>query len=133
MQKVSLSSLFPVKCFIVLMPLCRHGTTHTHAKKDTSTTNLKNHAKRCDMKVNSSKSQQLRIDEVLSQYTVGEFHLLHVEWMTELHCSNYMIKDPGFKESIAYSTLQCKSILTILSVKISRRSSRFQRNDSRSY
>ncbi len=49
------------------------------------------------MKANSSKSQQLHIDEVSSQYTIGEFRLLHVEWMTESHCPNYMIKDPGLQ------------------------------------
>ncbi|PBL01892.1 hypothetical protein ARMGADRAFT_1023273 [Armillaria gallica] len=50
-----------------------HGITHTHAKKDTSTTsttNLKNHTEHCDMKANSSQSKQLKIDEVLSQYTI---------------------------------------------------------------
>ncbi len=50
------------------------------------------------MKANASQSQQLRIDEVSSQYTVGEFRLLHVEWMTESHRPNYMIQDPGLKK-----------------------------------
>ncbi|SJL18670.1 uncharacterized protein ARMOST_22267 [Armillaria ostoyae] len=75
-----------------------HGTTHIRARKDTSTTNLKNHAERCDMKASSTKSKQTKIDEVASRYTYGEFHLLHAEWMTQSHRPTLIIEDPKLQE-----------------------------------
>ncbi len=82
----------------MLMPLHRHGTIHTRAKKDTSNTNLKNHAECCDLKAKMSTSKQLKIDEVASQYTHGEFRLLHAEWMDQLHCPQAIIQDPGLQK-----------------------------------
>ncbi len=77
---------------------CRHGTTHTWAKKDNSTTNLKNHAEQCDMKADSSKLKQLKINDVASHYNAGEFHLLHIEWMVQSHRPTTIIEDPKLQE-----------------------------------
>ncbi len=78
--------------------LYRHGATHTQAKKNSSTTNLKNHAKWCDMKANSAMSKQLKITDIASQYTEGEFWLLHVEWMTQSHRPTLAIKDEKLRQ-----------------------------------
>ncbi len=83
---------------IVLTMSQSHGTTHTHAKKDTSTTNLKNHAEHCDLKAKTSTVKQLKINEVASQYTHGEFRLLHAEWMTQSHRPQAIITDPGLQK-----------------------------------
>ncbi len=77
---------------------CRHGTTHTHAKKDTSTTNFKNHAEWCDMKANSATSKQLKITDIALQYTEGEFQLLHTKWMTQSHWPTIMIEDKKLQQ-----------------------------------
>ncbi len=69
-----------------------------HAKKDTSMTNLKNHAERCDMKANSATSKQLKITDIASQYTEGEFWLLHTEWMTQSHRPTVMIEDEKLQQ-----------------------------------
>ncbi|KAK0473532.1 hypothetical protein EDD18DRAFT_1092071, partial [Armillaria luteobubalina] len=85
-----------------------HGTTHIYAHKDTSITNLKNHAKHCDMKAQNTKLKQPKINEVISSYNYGEFRLLHVEWFTESHHPDMMIKDPGLQRIYCHLNPQVK-------------------------
>ncbi len=98
--------------FCIVMALfwwpASHITTHTHACKDTSTTNLKNHAEHCDIKAQNTKLKQPKINEVISSYNHGEFHLLHVEWLTESHWPDAIIEDPGLQRIYCHLNPQVK-------------------------
>ncbi|KAK0430765.1 hypothetical protein EV421DRAFT_1912525 [Armillaria borealis] len=91
----------------------RHGTTHTHAKKDSSMTNLKNHAERCDMKASSASSKQLKIMDIASQYNEGEFRLLHIYWLLnpQVKIHSDMMLDCDIKEVYEVSKERLKELL----------------------
>ncbi len=73
----------------------RHGSTHTHSCKDNSTSNLRGHAEKCDLKAVQERNgaKQPKINKIASKYTNGEFRYLMVEWLTQCHWPNIIIKD----------------------------------------
>ncbi|SJL14102.1 uncharacterized protein ARMOST_17557 [Armillaria ostoyae] len=73
----------------------RHGSTHTRSRKDNSTSNLKGHAEKCDLRAAQERNgpRQSKINEIASKYTDGEFRYLMVEWLTQCHRPNTIIED----------------------------------------
>ncbi len=57
--------------------------------------NLRGHAEKCDLKAAQERNgaRQLKIDEIVSKYTDGEFRYLTVEWLTQCHRPNIIIED----------------------------------------